>query len=64
MDADSARLLTQRIYIRLNNRRPDIEKAENYYHGKQPLSFATEEWQKANAARYAGFEADWFHEHR
>tara|TARA_R110002124_G_scaffold5003_3_gene31463 strand:+ start:2779 stop:4236 length:1458 start_codon:yes stop_codon:yes gene_type:complete len=59
MDADSARLLTQRIYIRLNNRRPDIEKAENYYHGKQPLSFATEEWQKANAARYAGFSDNW-----
>ena len=59
MDADAARLLTERIYIRLSNRRPDIEKAENYYAGKQPLSFATEEWQKANAARYAGFSDNW-----
>ena len=59
MDADAARLLTQRIYIRLNNRRPDIEKSENYYEGKQPLSFATEEWQKANAARYSGFSDNW-----
>ena len=59
MDADAARLLTQRIYIRLNNRRPDIEKSENYYEGKQPLSFATEEWQKANAARYVGFSDNW-----
>lgn len=59
MDADAARLLTQRIYLRLNNRRPDIEKAENYYEGKQPLSFATEEWKKANAARYSGFSDNW-----
>lgn len=59
MDADAARLLTQRIYSRLNDRRPDIEKSENYYEGKQPLSFATEEWQKANAARYSGFSDNW-----
>lgn len=59
MDADAARLLTQRIYVRLNARRPDIEKSESYYEGDQPLSFATEEWQKANAARYAGFSDNW-----
>lgn len=59
MDADAARLLTQRIYLRLNNRRPDIGKSENYYGGLQPLSFATEEWQKANAARYSGFSDNW-----
>ena len=50
MDAQAARLLTERIYVRLNARRPGIEKAENYYEGKQPLSFATKEWQEANAA--------------
>lgn len=59
MDADAARLLTQRIYLRLNERRPDIEKSEDYYGGKQPLSFATEEWQAANAARYSGFSDNW-----
>lgn len=59
MDATAARLLTQRIYIRLNNRRPEIEKAENYYEGRQPLSFATKEWQEANASRYAGFSDNW-----
>lgn len=59
MDANAARLLTERIYTRLNNRRPDVEKAENYYEGKQPLSFATEEWQEANAARYSGFSDNW-----
>lgn len=59
MDATEARLLTERIYVRLNNRRPGIEKAENYYEGKQPLSFATKEWQDANAARYSGFSDNW-----
>ena len=57
MDADAARLLTERIYIRLSNRRPDIEKAENYYEGNQPLSFATEEWKKANLVVYPDFAA-------
>jgi hypothetical protein len=59
MDADSARKLTQRIYTRLNNRRPDIERAESYYEGDQPLNFATDEWKKANASRYADFSDNW-----
>jgi hypothetical protein len=59
MDADAARKLTQRIYTRLNNRRPDIERAESYYEGDQPLNFATEEWKKANASRYADFSDNW-----
>lgn len=59
MDADAARKLTQRIYTRLNNRRPDVEKAEKYYEGDQPLNFATEEWRTANAARYSGFSDNW-----
>lgn len=59
MDVDAARRLTQRIYTRLSNRRPDVERSEEYYEGKQPLSFATEEWQKANAERYSGFSDNW-----
>ncbi len=59
MDADAARKLTQRIYVRLNNRRPEVDSFEAYYEGKQPLSFATEEWRKANAERYAGFSDNW-----
>jgi hypothetical protein len=59
MDAATARALTQRIYLRLNNRRPEIERAENYYVGTQPLNFATAEWRKENAARYEGFSDNW-----
>lgn len=59
MDVGSARKLTERIYRRLNARRPEIERDEQYYQGKQPLAFATEEWKAANAARYAGFSDNW-----
>jgi hypothetical protein len=59
MDIDAAKKLTQRIYTRLNARRPEIDKAEDYYIGKQPLAFATKEWMEANAARYAGFSDNW-----
>lgn len=59
MDAAQALGLTNNIYARLSARRPEIDTAEEYYGGKQPLSFATEEWRKANAARYEGFSDNW-----
>lgn len=59
MDAAEALRLVQRIYTRLNNRRPEIDKYEQYQRGEQPLSFATAEWKKANAERYAGFSDNW-----
>lgn len=59
MDVSAAGKLRDRMYSRLAARRPEIEKAEDYYRGKQPLSFATEEWRKANAARYSGFSDNW-----
>lgn len=59
MDIAEALALVDRIYARLSARRPQVERAEAYYEGDQPLSFATEEWRKANAARYAGFSDNW-----
>jgi hypothetical protein len=59
LDADKALQLVQRIYARLNARRPLITKREEYYNGAQPLSFATDEWRKANASRYVGFSDNW-----
>ena len=59
MDNAEALRLVQRIYTRLNARRPEIEKFESYYNGEQPLSFATSEWRKANSERYAGFSDNW-----
>lgn len=59
MDVNKARSLTNRIYARLNARRPDVDRFEKYYAGDQPLTFATEEWKKANASRYADFSDNW-----
>lgn len=59
MNLQEAEKLRDRIYERLAARRPVILSDENYYRGEQPLSFATEEWRKANAARYSGFSDNW-----
>lgn len=59
MEIAEAVALTNRIYARLVGRRVDVNKAEDYYEGRQPLNFATEEWRKANAARYDGFSDNW-----
>lgn len=59
MEVSLAEQLRDRIYERLAARRPQVEEDEKYYRGDQPLSFATEEWRKANAARYSGFSDNW-----
>jgi hypothetical protein len=59
LDAIEALRMVNRLYARLQGRRPFIQKTEDYYAGKQPLSVATEEWRKVNAARYAGFSDNW-----
>jgi hypothetical protein len=59
VDSAEATRLTNRIYIRLNARRPEIEKREEYFRGEQPLSFASPEWRKANSSQYAGFSDNW-----
>lgn len=59
MDAVGALSMTNRLYRRLMGRRPEFDRREDYYTGKQPLAFATPEWRKANAARYAGFSDNW-----
>lgn len=59
MDAAEAMTLTDKIYARLIGRRAADLRLEEYYGGDQPLSFATEEWRKANAARYSGFSDNW-----
>lgn len=59
MDANGALAAVNRIYPRLNSRRPEIDKFESYYQGNQKLTFATEEWMKKNAARYDSFSDNW-----
>lgn len=59
MDVESAMRLTQKIYLRLNDRRPDVDKSEQYFSGAQKLVYATEEWMNQNAQRYSGFADNW-----
>src|SRR5690606_21464974 len=59
METADAMRLTQKLYLRLNNRRPTTQKAEEYNEGKQPLTFATEEWKAQNASRYSEFSDNW-----
>lgn len=47
------------MYARLSARRNRFQTFEDYYRGKQPLRFATEEWRKSNSERYAGFSDNW-----
>lgn len=57
--ATEALMLVDRIYRRLNHRRPVVEQRERYFLGDQPLSFATAEWKRENAERYKGFSDNW-----
>lgn len=59
MEVSQAKALTNRIYMRLNSRRPKVEEYEKYYGGDQPLTFATDEWKAANASRYSDFSDNW-----
>jgi hypothetical protein len=59
VDAIAAQALTHKLYQRLVYRRPEIQKQEDYYRGKQPLMFASDEWAKFHADRYKGFSDNW-----
>lgn len=59
MEAAEALRLVNRIHARIVARRPDIAKNERYYMGDQNLTYATQEWMKANSARYTDFSDNW-----
>lgn len=43
----------------LDQRRPGIQTANDYFRGKHPLKFMTPKWREAHAARYDGFSDNW-----
>ena len=59
MDAKAALAMVNRIYARLDARRPFLDLSQNYYRGRHNLQFATEEWRKSNAHRYKDFSDNW-----
>lgn len=56
---DQALTWVDKLADELARRRPDAEKAIDYYEGKHPLAFASEEWRKVHQGRYAGFSDNW-----
>lgn len=59
LTAAAALTTTLDLYARLAPRRSEITMLNNYYLGKQPLVFATDEWKKFHAKRYVGFSDNW-----
>ncbi len=56
--AEALRLL-QRMYARLDDRRPKYETQLEYLLGRHPLKYATEEWKRVNGVLYADFADNW-----
>lgn len=56
---EQAQARTQKLYDQLSNRRGPIQKAEEYYRGKQRLRFASDKWQEYHAERYKDFCDNW-----
>lgn len=56
---EEAQAATERIYKRLDARRGEIDRLENYYVGKHNLTFATDAWMEANKDRYKHFSDNW-----
>jgi hypothetical protein len=57
--AQAASRLTEQLYRDIANRRGAVQRAEDYYRGKQRLRFASEKWAEYNAARYRDFSDNW-----
>lgn len=56
---DQARRLVESLSAELINRRPAIEKANQYYKGQQPLLFASDQFREFHGNRYKGFADNW-----
>lgn len=57
--AEAALNLVRRGYDQISGRRAAVQKAEEYYTGKQRLRFASDKWSEYNAARYKDFSDNW-----
>jgi len=59
VDATAALTYAEKLYSRLDARRPAVEELDNYYEGKQPLAYASREWADWHKDRYVGFSDNW-----
>lgn len=59
LTAEQALAKVDVLYAKLASRRPEIEEFEDYFDGKQPLCYASDEWKKFHGERFAGFADNW-----
>lgn len=59
MDANVALKMAEKMHSELSDRRADIERAERYYRGDQPLAYASDEWSELHRRRYREFSDNW-----
>lgn len=57
--AEQALTWVEKLHKVLAGRATEIENQFNYFEGKQPLAYATEQWRKFHADRYKGFSDNW-----
>lgn len=56
---EEARRLVEALEGELLNRRPEIDRNNDYYRGKQRLRFASDEFRKYHGERYRDFSDNW-----
>lgn len=57
--AEQALQWVNRLYEVLGDRRSEIERQFNYFEGKQPLAYATDQWKAFHQDRYRDFSDNW-----
>jgi hypothetical protein len=57
--ADQALKWVEKLHTVLTNRRPEVEKQFDYFEGRQPLVYATDQWKTFHQNRYRNFADNW-----
>lgn len=56
---DSPLAWVDRLYARLQRRRPGVKKSFDYFLGDQPLAYASLQWKQFHGDRYKNFSDNW-----
>ena len=59
MTPEQAALKVKVLYKQLAERRPEVVRLNDYYAGKQPLAYASDQWRSFHQDRYRGFADNW-----
>jgi hypothetical protein len=57
--AEQALGWVDKLYEVLSSRRAEIEQSFNYFEGRQPLAYATDQWKTFHQDRYRNFSDNW-----